>query len=373
MRLSRASGASTDPARGWWQTVPASTAALAQMARAAARTAWAATSARSACATPVDRATAHAAFPNATPVSPATCATRWSRRTARPRARGTACAARTAGADAMPALRARRAPVPSPNACLHNCGGHGRCQADGRCDCDVGFTGADCSTASQLSVCPSGCSARGLCGPDGSCICEPGFSGEACGRADDEAPPPEGAEGGEKEAAVEVAPPGGVTALLRQGQQRQRARQRWAGERSGPGERAADAGSILALLEVGSSVEVGAVSQARAEADCGGGGGGGGGGGVWSGVDLGKVVGRAKAQGAKDFAARAAADAQVAERAAMDVEAQTQAGAGAGAGADVAGGHMARVTSMLPQGRGTSGQQQPWRRRQQRQQHRPQS
>eukprot|EP00964_Phaeocystis_antarctica_P038732 scaffold22148_cov64-Phaeocystis_antarctica.AAC.5 len=188
-----------------------------------------------------------------------------------------------------------------PNACMHNCGGHGRCQADGRCECDVGFAGADCSTASQLSVCPSGCSARGLCGPDGSCICEPGFSGEACGRADDEVAPPEGAEGGAEKAAEEEA---------------------------------------VSLLEVGSSVEAGEVSQPSAEAD------GGGGGGVWSGFDHGEAAARAKAQAGKDFAARAAADAQAVERAAMDAEAQAE----AQVGAEVAGGRMARVTGTLPHG-----------------------
>ena len=68
-----------------------------------------------------------------------------------------------------------------PNACLHNCGGHGRCLLDGACSCELGYGGPSCKPiAGQAAACALGGSGNGLCAPGGTCVCEPGFAGKAC-------------------------------------------------------------------------------------------------------------------------------------------------------------------------------------------------
>merc|ERR1711988_69012 len=57
----------------------------------------------------------------------------------------------------------------------NKCSGHGTCQEDNTCDCDPGFSGADCSMAS----CLEGCSGNGVC-YDGKCHCEPKWYGHKC-------------------------------------------------------------------------------------------------------------------------------------------------------------------------------------------------
>ena len=66
--------------------------------------------------------------------------------------------------------------APSPPAvCLGGCDGRGVC-FEGKCFCDPGWEGADCSRA---SACAPGCEQHGVC-EYGVCWCDPGFSGPAC-------------------------------------------------------------------------------------------------------------------------------------------------------------------------------------------------
>ncbi|KPP74773.1 Tenascin-X-like, partial [Scleropages formosus] len=58
--------------------------------------------------------------------------------------------------------------------CPNNCRDRGRC-VNGKCECDTGFTGPDCSTKS----CPNDCSDRGRC-VNGKCVCNVGFMGQDC-------------------------------------------------------------------------------------------------------------------------------------------------------------------------------------------------
>lgn len=47
----------------------------------------------------------------------------------------------------------------------------------GKCKCEPGFSGADCS----VSVCKEGCNGNGVCDPKSTkCICNKGFIGETC-------------------------------------------------------------------------------------------------------------------------------------------------------------------------------------------------
>ena len=62
--------------------------------------------------------------------------------------------------------------IPCPN----GCSGNGICENDGTCTCDVGFGDDDCSSIS----CPNGCNGNGICENDGTCTCDVGFSGEDC-------------------------------------------------------------------------------------------------------------------------------------------------------------------------------------------------
>ncbi|KOO29704.1 tenascin isoform 2 [Chrysochromulina tobinii] len=59
--------------------------------------------------------------------------------------------------------------------CANDCSAHGVC-VHGRCTCAAGFTGADCS---ELVACPHGCSGRGIC-INAKCYCLYGSSGEGC-------------------------------------------------------------------------------------------------------------------------------------------------------------------------------------------------
>jgi hypothetical protein len=92
-------------------------------------------------------------------------------------------------------------------ACPSLCSGHGVCQEDLSCRCDLGFTGG--WTGEECDVCDTlffganclvaldclvldfeefnffeACSARGVCNDglegDGQCVCEPGFGGQGC-------------------------------------------------------------------------------------------------------------------------------------------------------------------------------------------------
>jgi len=87
--------------------------------------------------------------------------------------------------------------------CPKLCSGHGSCAQSGICNCDIGFSGASCSTKAstllrktsstnlnlvQAATAPratSGCSSAVGCNDNGECIdgkcaCYPGFSGHKC-------------------------------------------------------------------------------------------------------------------------------------------------------------------------------------------------
>ncbi|KAG7476826.1 hypothetical protein MATL_G00086960, partial [Megalops atlanticus] len=59
--------------------------------------------------------------------------------------------------------------------CPNNCLDRGTC-VDGKCVCNKGFDGLDCS----IKLCPKNCLDRGKC-VDGKCICNEGFAGNNCG------------------------------------------------------------------------------------------------------------------------------------------------------------------------------------------------
>jgi len=67
---------------------------------------------------------------------------------------------------------------PNPNECPSNCHGKGTCQR-GRCVCDPGYAGHDCSVDMP---CKNNCHGRGFC-DRGRCFCFPGFEGSACEKA----------------------------------------------------------------------------------------------------------------------------------------------------------------------------------------------
>jgi len=78
--------------------------------------------------------------------------------------------------------------------CPNECSGKGYCRSNGKCQCNPGFNGNDCS----LRTCPVAeswdggdytvhelkeCAERGTCNPKtGQCACFPGFEGSACQR-----------------------------------------------------------------------------------------------------------------------------------------------------------------------------------------------
>eukprot|EP00927_Polykrikos_kofoidii_P019639 TRINITY_DN19210_c0_g1_i3.p1 TRINITY_DN19210_c0_g1~~TRINITY_DN19210_c0_g1_i3.p1 ORF type:complete len:1457 (-),score=239.98 TRINITY_DN19210_c0_g1_i3:93-4463(-) len=72
--------------------------------------------------------------------------------------------------------------------CPNDCSGNGLCM-DGRCDCNVGFTGLDCSELScspgtagphcEVPTCPNNCFGQGLC-LGGQCACWEDFVGTDC-------------------------------------------------------------------------------------------------------------------------------------------------------------------------------------------------
>lgn len=68
--------------------------------------------------------------------------------------------------------------------CPNNCAGHGVCFGN-LCECDVGFTGIDCSIVAAMPQCPTNCSGHGRCGQvlgNWQCICDSGFTGSVCSR-----------------------------------------------------------------------------------------------------------------------------------------------------------------------------------------------
>ncbi len=66
--------------------------------------------------------------------------------------------------------------------CSDTCEEHGVCR-DGRCWCEKGWVGEDCSTEGDNS-CDMSCFGRGLCDSDKNrCECEEGWAGPFCGRA----------------------------------------------------------------------------------------------------------------------------------------------------------------------------------------------
>lgn len=60
--------------------------------------------------------------------------------------------------------------------CPNACSRHGRCNGvTGKCECDVGYAGVDCSQP----TCPD-CGNGGECGDGMSCLCQIGFEGPTC-------------------------------------------------------------------------------------------------------------------------------------------------------------------------------------------------
>eukprot|EP01006_Ploeotia_vitrea_P041892 TRINITY_DN66583_c14_g8_i1.p1 TRINITY_DN66583_c14_g8~~TRINITY_DN66583_c14_g8_i1.p1 ORF type:complete len:997 (-),score=462.54 TRINITY_DN66583_c14_g8_i1:1473-4430(-) len=63
------------------------------------------------------------------------------------------------------------------SSCPKNCTRHGVC-SQGKCFCDPGFTGVDCST---VVYCPDDCSGNGIC-KYGQCYCDPHYHGDNCSK-----------------------------------------------------------------------------------------------------------------------------------------------------------------------------------------------
>lgn len=60
--------------------------------------------------------------------------------------------------------------------CVNECSGHGNCDISlGRCRCHPWYTGEDCSTA----LCPANCSGHGICS-NGLCVCDNRHAGYDC-------------------------------------------------------------------------------------------------------------------------------------------------------------------------------------------------
>lgn len=66
--------------------------------------------------------------------------------------------------------------------CPHGCAGRGDC-VKGTCRCVRGWMGRACDELVP-SACPHGCSGHGECRSDGTCRCERGFSGKGCETGD---------------------------------------------------------------------------------------------------------------------------------------------------------------------------------------------
>lgn len=74
--------------------------------------------------------------------------------------------------------------------CPNDCSGKGVCKRGGRCECEPDHTGPDCSAKKQ---CPKGklgqkmveCSGQGICfAPEQKCLCRPGYKGPDCSKHD---------------------------------------------------------------------------------------------------------------------------------------------------------------------------------------------
>jgi hypothetical protein len=61
---------------------------------------------------------------------------------------------------------------------VNNCSGHGVCVATNTCNCDAGWTGADCATAVCAGV--NNCSAHGTCIAPNTCQCDHQWIGTDC-------------------------------------------------------------------------------------------------------------------------------------------------------------------------------------------------
>ncbi|XP_051892775.1 tenascin-like isoform X2 [Pristis pectinata] len=62
----------------------------------------------------------------------------------------------------------------SQEVCRFDCGEHGTCLKE-VCVCDEGYAGEDC----RIKLCPNNCSSQGIC-VDGKCVCDEGLTGEDC-------------------------------------------------------------------------------------------------------------------------------------------------------------------------------------------------
>lgn len=82
------------------------------------------------------------------------------------------CEAGFGGADCS-----KKSPAATAAACAKDCGANGECLF-GQCVCLPGFRGKDCSKPAFVP-CPNDCSAHGLCYL-GKCECAPGFLGKDC-------------------------------------------------------------------------------------------------------------------------------------------------------------------------------------------------